>query len=91
MHKCLVKDCIPHRKDSSVVLLASDGDRDESGGGGGDARAGGGAACTRRGRARRTGSPEMPAGSARTPILEVEGRSQSDAARVPARGWGRRP
>ena len=67
------------------------GDGGGGGGGGGDARAGGGAACTRRGRARRTGSPEMPAGSARTPILEVEGRSQSDAARVPARGWGRRP
>lgn len=64
------------------------------GGGGGDGvgacgHGGGGAACTRHACGCRTGSPEMPKDSARTRMQDGEGLGQSDAAHVPARGWGR--
>lgn len=71
------------------------GQSQQKGGGGGDdgggacGHGGGGAACTRHACGCRMGSPEMPKDSARTRMREGEGPGQSDAARVPARGWGR--
>lgn len=72
------------------------GQSQQKGGGGGDGDGGGGAcghggdgvACTLHACGCRTGSPEMPKGSARTRILEGEGLDQSDGGHVLAKGWG---
>lgn len=72
------------------------GQSQQKGGGDGGGGGGGGGACgdgdvagTCHARGCRTGSPEMPEGSAKTQMQEGEGQGQSDAGHVLARGPGR--